>query len=166
MKIAKHIPKHLKLIHRPWIIWSLASLSWITGCCSLVFLSYPGSELVILSLLAFSLVLMSLYPIVICDLSKPLETITIRQYGLLGRNLAEYPFQMILAIELIEGRDKSGGIFYKIRLVAKYKLIYLTAAPIEDAQQARAIALLLSEFMEVPLSYVPGRTSMLQYPQD
>jgi len=102
MKIAKRTPTYLKLVHRPWMIWSLASLSWIAGCCSLIFLSSPGSALVILFLLLFSLVLVSLYPIVICDLSKPLETLTIKHYGLLGRNLAEYSLQTISAIEVVE----------------------------------------------------------------
>lgn len=148
------------------MIWSLAFFSWIAGCCSLIFLSAPGSGLVIASLLLFALVLMVLHPIVICDLSKHQETLTIRQYGLLGRDLAEYLLQMISAIEVIEGHHKSGGAFYRIRLVIKSKSLYLTAAPLEDAQQVRAIALLVSEFMEIPVSYMPGRSSVLQYLQD
>jgi hypothetical protein len=121
---------------------------------------------VIASLLVFALLLLVLYPIAVCDLSKHQETLTIRQYGLLGKNLAEYPLQMISAIEVLEGHHKSGGIFYRIRLITKSKSLYLTAAPMEDAEQVRAIALLVSEFMEIPLNYVPGRSSALRYLQD
>lgn len=166
MKIATCTSTHLKLVHCPWTIWSLALLSWIAGCCSLIFLTSPGSGLVIASLLMFALLLLVLYPIVVCDLSKHQETLTLKQYGLLGRNLAEYPLQMISAIEVLEGHHKSGGAFYRIRLVTKSKSLYLTTALMEDAEQVRAIALLVSEFMEIPLSYVPGRSSVLRYLQD
>ncbi|HEY9642644.1 MAG TPA: hypothetical protein V6C57_19310 [Coleofasciculaceae cyanobacterium] len=157
MKIAKQNPAHLKLVYRPWIIWSLALFFWIADCYCIIF-PPPSAGLVILFLMMFPLALVSLYPIVICDLLKDIDALIIKQYGFWGQRIAEYPLRSVAAIEVVEGKNSNGNRFYKIRLITKAKPLYLATAPIEDIDRAHFIAQSVSKFLEVPLNFVPVRS--------
>jgi hypothetical protein len=160
MKIAKQTPTHLKLVHRPWMIWALALFLWIVDCGCIISLPV-GSGFLIVLLTIFPLALFSLYPLVVCDLRRDRGILSVKQYGFLGQRMAEYPLHSVSAIELAEGIHSNGNRFYKIRFIAKLQPLYLATAPLEDGDRARYIAQSISHFLDVPLNFVPGRSHPL-----
>jgi hypothetical protein len=164
MKIAKQTPTYLKLVHRPWMIWILALFFWMSDCYCIIS-PPPGSRLVIALLTVFPLALLSIYPLVVCNLSKDSETLILRRCGFWGQRIAEYPFQIISAIEVVEGINSHDNRFYKIRLIAKSKPLYLSTSPIEDVDRAHFIAQSVSNFLTIPLNFIPARSCLSAPPK-
>jgi hypothetical protein len=159
MRIIQYTPTHLKLVHCPRLIWACAALSWLIGCICLILLP---SGLLLCLLLNLPLILISFYPIVICELSKHRTLITVQRYSLLGRRVVEYPMQMVLAIEMAEARYPNGSPFYTLRLIAKVEGLDLVIAPIEDFQNAKATASRLADFLNIPYRLIPMRSRSRQ----
>lgn len=156
MKVIVYTSTHLKLLQRSWSLWVQGALYELGG----LYLLFRDSTsfkpwIAIAMLIGLGYLLTSKSGTLTCDFYKSQDVMVLTKQGLLDSKTVEYSLQEITAIEVVQFRDKLFIPYYKIRIILKSKVLYLTAQRLNNHGEACNVAHLAAQFLGVSFNYLP-----------
>jgi len=166
MKVVVQTPTHLQLKHYPWRTW----LSGVAISLSVPALALsqgvPKSGLGFLFLLWVVIVITVAVTIQItgqistCDFYKSLNVVTLKYRSLMGVKVTERALQDVSSVQVIEEIRRSKSVNYKRYGIClnmhSGESFDLTTNRLYDRLPACYTAEVISKFLNVPYSFVPG----------
>jgi len=169
MKVVVQTPTHLKLKHYPWGTWTSAiAISLIVPVLALskglpksglgfIFLLFVGS------VIAAAVIIQMTGQISTCDFYKSLKVVTLKYRSLLGVRVVERALQNVLSVQVIEDiyyrkgwRRKRYSICLNMHSGESFDLTTNRLSGLSDRSLACHTAEVISKFLNVPYSFVPG----------